>query len=214
MPVMQPPTEPMEVSDPNNIAETFVNGPFNIVKAGGLVHLTFTVARPNTNDLLKGSTMPGFQATVTCRLLMPLEMAEQLSRTLAETSKAAQPTGTTPEIIKLPDPPEKNPRPRETGTGLLEEERAMKSPIVKRSIVIDGHNTSVSLEDAFWDGLRVIAKDQRKTLSDLASSIDTNRKHGNLSSALRLFVLAHYQAQAASHLKDSRRSAIVAHPTH
>ena len=110
MPVMQP-TGPMDFSDPNNVPETFVNGPFNIVKAGGLVHLTFTAARPNTNDLFKGSTTPGFQATVTCRLLMPLEMAEQLSRTLAETSKAAQPTGTTPEIIKLPDPPKKRRTP-------------------------------------------------------------------------------------------------------
>src|SRR5262245_163081 len=107
MPVMQPPTGPIEVSDPNNVPETFVNGPFNIVKAGGTVHLTFTAARPNTNDLFKGSTTPGFQDTVTCGLLMPLEMAEQLSRTLAKTSKAAQPTVTTPEIIKLPDPPEK-----------------------------------------------------------------------------------------------------------
>ena len=75
----------------------------------------------------------------------------------------------------------------------------MKSTIVKRSIVLAGHKTSVSLEDAFWDGLKDIAKGQRKTLSDLVGSIDTNRKHGNLSSALRLFVLSHYQAQAASH---------------
>jgi predicted DNA-binding ribbon-helix-helix protein len=90
----------------------------------------------------------------------------------------------------------------------------MKSTIVKRSIVLGGHKTSVSLEDAFWDGLKDIAKDRRKTLSDLVGSIDTNREHGNLSSALRLFVLNHYQAQAASHLKDSRPSAIVAHASH
>ena len=90
----------------------------------------------------------------------------------------------------------------------------MKSAIVKRSIVLAGHKTSVSLEDAFWDGLKDIAKDRRKTLSDLVGSIDTNREHGNLSSALRLFVLSHYQAQAASHLKDSRPSAIVAHASH
>jgi len=75
----------------------------------------------------------------------------------------------------------------------------MKSTVVKRSVVVAGHKTSVSLEDQFWEGLRVIAKDQRKKLSDLVGSIDTNRKHGNLSSALRLFVLSHYQAQAASH---------------
>ena len=90
----------------------------------------------------------------------------------------------------------------------------MKSPVVKRSIVLAGHKTSVSLEDAFWEGLKDIAKDRRKTLSDLVGSIDTNREHGNLSSALRLFVLNHYQAQAASHLTDSRPSAIVAHASH
>jgi predicted DNA-binding ribbon-helix-helix protein len=75
----------------------------------------------------------------------------------------------------------------------------MKSTVVKRSIVVDGHKTSVSLEDQFWEGLKGIAKDQRKTLSELVGGIDTNREQGNLSSALRLFVLAHYQAQAASH---------------
>jgi predicted DNA-binding ribbon-helix-helix protein len=83
----------------------------------------------------------------------------------------------------------------------------MKSPVVKRSIVIDGRKTSVSLKDPFWEGLKEIAKDQRKTLSDLIGSIDTNREHGNLSSALRLFVLNHYKATAASHLTDSRPSA-------
>ena len=88
----------------------------------------------------------------------------------------------------------------------------MKSPVVKRSIVLAGHKTSVSLEDPFWEGLKEIAKDQRKKLSDLVGSIDTNRKHGNLSSALRLFVLSHYQA--ASHPKDGRPSAMVAHASH
>ena len=69
----------------------------------------------------------------------------------------------------------------------------MKSPVVKRSIVLAGHKTSVSLEDAFWEGLKEIAKTKRQTLSDLVGSIDTQREHGNLSSALRLFVLGHYQ---------------------
>src|SRR5262245_47853365 len=75
----------------------------------------------------------------------------------------------------------------------------MKSTVVCHTIVVAGHKTSVSLEDAFWDGLRVIAKDQRKSLSELVGGIDTNREQGNLSSAVRLFVLSHYQAQAASH---------------
>ncbi len=69
----------------------------------------------------------------------------------------------------------------------------MKSPVVKRSIVIAGHKTSVSLEDAFWKGLKEIAGSRHMTLSDLVSTIDTDRQHGNLSSAIRLFVLDHYR---------------------
>ena len=69
----------------------------------------------------------------------------------------------------------------------------MKSPVVKRSIVIAGHKTSVSLEDAFWKGLKEIATSREVTLSDLVASIDTDRRQGNLSSAIRLFVLDHYR---------------------
>ena len=71
----------------------------------------------------------------------------------------------------------------------------MKSPVVKRSIVIAGHKTSVSLEDEFWKGLKEIASGRDLTLSDMVASIDTDRRHGNLSSAIRLFVLDHYRAQ-------------------
>ena len=73
----------------------------------------------------------------------------------------------------------------------------MKSTVAKRSIVLAGHKTSISLEDAFWRALKDIAGSRRMTLSDLISSIDHERKRGNLSSALRLFVLNHYQARAA-----------------
>ena len=69
------------------------------------------------------------------------------------------------------------------------------SPVVKRSIVIAGHKTSVSLEDAFWQGLKEIATERGMTLSDLVATIDTGRHAGNLSSAIRLFVLDHYRAQ-------------------
>jgi predicted DNA-binding ribbon-helix-helix protein len=71
----------------------------------------------------------------------------------------------------------------------------MKSPVVKRSIVIAGHKTSVSLEDAFWKALKEIAGGRELTLSDLVASIDTDRRQGNLSSAIRLFVLDYYRAQ-------------------
>ncbi len=73
----------------------------------------------------------------------------------------------------------------------------MKSPVVKRSIVFAGHKTSVSLEDAFWKGLKEIATGREVTLSDLVASIDTDRRHGNLSSAIRLFVLDHYRVHSA-----------------
>jgi predicted DNA-binding ribbon-helix-helix protein len=71
----------------------------------------------------------------------------------------------------------------------------MKSPVVKRSIVIAGHKTSVSLEDAFWKGLKEIARGRDLTLSEMVSAIDNERAQGNLSSALRLFVLDQYRAQ-------------------
>ncbi len=67
----------------------------------------------------------------------------------------------------------------------------MKSSPVKHSVLFAGHKTSVSLEDAFWRGLKDIAMSRRMTVKDLINSI------ANLSSALRLFVLDHYQAQAA-----------------
>jgi predicted DNA-binding ribbon-helix-helix protein len=66
----------------------------------------------------------------------------------------------------------------------------MKSLVVKRSVVIDGHKTSVSLEDAFWSDLKEIARAQEATLSELVGKIDEKRQ-GNLSSAIRLFVLEH-----------------------
>jgi predicted DNA-binding ribbon-helix-helix protein len=71
----------------------------------------------------------------------------------------------------------------------------MKSPIVKRSIVVAGHKTSVSLEDAFWKGLKEIATGKGMALSEIVGTIDSARAQGNLSSALRLFVLDHYRSK-------------------
>jgi predicted DNA-binding ribbon-helix-helix protein len=70
----------------------------------------------------------------------------------------------------------------------------MKSLIIKRSVVIDGHKTSVSLEDAFWRGLKEIARAQQATLSNLVGEIEKTRQQGNLSSAIRLFVLDRVRA--------------------
>ena len=80
----------------------------------------------------------------------------------------------------------------------------MKSPVVKRSIVIAGHKTSVSLEDAFWKGLKEIAMGRDLTLSQMVAAIDFERAQGNLSSALRLFVLDHFVPRSARR-QDGRR---------
>src|ERR1700748_345970 len=82
----------------------------------------------------------------------------------------------------------------------------MKSPVVKRSIVIAGHKTSVSLEDAFWQALKEIAAASNMHLSGLVDEIKQRRAGSNLSSALRLFVLDHFRSQAAGGA-DTRKSA-------
>jgi len=80
----------------------------------------------------------------------------------------------------------------------------MKSPVVKRSIVVAGHKTSVSLEEAFWIGMKEICGLRNMTLSELAGEIDHNRQQGNLSSAIRLFVLDYFKSRAAAGAWDSR----------
>ena len=74
----------------------------------------------------------------------------------------------------------------------------MKSVVIKRSVALAAHKTSVSLEDAFWKGLKEIARQRDMTLSDLIASIDNDRQYGNLSSAIRLFVLDFYRGGRAS----------------
>jgi predicted DNA-binding ribbon-helix-helix protein len=81
---------------------------------------------------------------------------------------------------------------------------AMKSAVIKRSIVLAGHKTSVSLEDQFWGALKEIAEARKTTLSDLVTRIDSDRKHNNLSSAIRLFVLSFYRDQILDHRSRTR----------
>jgi len=71
----------------------------------------------------------------------------------------------------------------------------MKSPVIKRSIVIAGHKTSVSIEHAFWIALKEIAQLRRQSLGELIGSIDGARRGSNLSSAIRVFVLGYYRGQ-------------------
>jgi predicted DNA-binding ribbon-helix-helix protein len=74
-------------------------------------------------------------------------------------------------------------------------EKGLKSPVVKRSIVIAGHKTAVSVEDEFWNSLKKIAGERGMTVAALVAAIDANRNHANLSSAIRLFVLGFYRDQ-------------------
>jgi predicted DNA-binding ribbon-helix-helix protein len=68
----------------------------------------------------------------------------------------------------------------------------MKSKIARRTIIIGGRKTSLSLEDAFWNEFKMIAAERSTTLSELVSSINSSRKQPNLTSAIRLFVLNYY----------------------
>jgi predicted DNA-binding ribbon-helix-helix protein len=70
---------------------------------------------------------------------------------------------------------------------------AMKSSVAKRFVVFNGHKTSVSLEDEFWNALKEIAGKRAIHLSDLVAEVDERRGDANLSSALRVFVLDYYQ---------------------
>jgi predicted DNA-binding ribbon-helix-helix protein len=83
----------------------------------------------------------------------------------------------------------------------------MKSSVVKRSIVIDGHKTSVSLEDPFWTELKNIAHAQQVTLAELVTTIDDVRAQGNLSSAIRLFVLHHFREDKRMEVAEAHLSA-------
>jgi predicted DNA-binding ribbon-helix-helix protein len=74
----------------------------------------------------------------------------------------------------------------------------MKSAIVKRSISVGGHKTSVSLEAPFWDGLKEIAELRSLTVSQVVAEIDAHRHQGNLSSTIRLFVLDQARANAGA----------------
>lgn len=64
-----------------------------------------------------------------------------------------------------------------------------RSALVKRSLTISGHRTSISLEDAFWLRMKILASRRALSLSALVAQIDAARGESNLSSAIRVFVL-------------------------
>jgi predicted DNA-binding ribbon-helix-helix protein len=80
---------------------------------------------------------------------------------------------------------------------MISKNRTVPSPIAKRSINLDGHKTSISLEDAFWTALREIAVVHNMRMSELVSRIANGRDNKNLSSAIRVFVLDHYRQSAS-----------------
>jgi predicted DNA-binding ribbon-helix-helix protein len=84
----------------------------------------------------------------------------------------------------------------------------MKSRVVKHSIVIDGHRTSISLEDTFWKALREIARGRNVRLSELVASINAERKHDNLSSAIRLFILDFYSMRRGEETTAGKASQV------
>ncbi len=71
----------------------------------------------------------------------------------------------------------------------------MAQGLRKRSVVIAGHKTSVSLEDAFWAALKDIAAERGASVNDLVADIDS-RRSGNLSSAIRVTVVDWLRARA------------------
>jgi predicted DNA-binding ribbon-helix-helix protein len=71
----------------------------------------------------------------------------------------------------------------------------MSEGVVKRSVAVAGHRTSISLEEPFWDELKRIAAERGLSLNGLIADIDARRARTNLSSAIRLEILADLKAQ-------------------
>jgi predicted DNA-binding ribbon-helix-helix protein len=74
----------------------------------------------------------------------------------------------------------------------------MDSSVKKRSIMLNSHKTSISLEDKFWSCLQDIATERTMTLSKLIGALNAERNSGNLSSTIRVFVLDHYHKIAVA----------------
>jgi len=82
----------------------------------------------------------------------------------------------------------------------------MHTTVTKRSVIITGRKTSISLEDEFWHALKAIARRHQRTLSAVIGDIDQGRR-GNLSSAIRVFVLGSLGTQAP--INDGRDAGII-----
>ena len=82
---------------------------------------------------------------------------------------------------------------------------ALRTNTIKRSVCVDGHRTSVSLEDEFWDGLREIARHKNLTASELVATIASDRNRNNLSSEVRVFVLNHFRTHSGQKILSNER---------
>jgi predicted DNA-binding ribbon-helix-helix protein len=80
--------------------------------------------------------------------------------------------------------------------------------MAKRSVIIAGHKTSVSLENAFWDALKSAAARRSMTINELVTLVDGSR-HGNLSSALRVFLLSDQRGEAILTPRTVRHGAAI-----
>jgi predicted DNA-binding ribbon-helix-helix protein len=76
----------------------------------------------------------------------------------------------------------------------MDQRRQIKqTDVIKRSILLNGHKTSVSLENVFWQGLHEIAEHNHTKVALLVEQIDRDRNTCNLSSAIRVFVFKHFR---------------------
>jgi hypothetical protein len=91
MPVLQAPTGPVKISDPNHVPELFVNGPFNVIGMGPMVQIILTTVRPDTADMFKGNNNPKFRLIVSSRIIMPVEMAKQLAQAVGQSAAGPVP---------------------------------------------------------------------------------------------------------------------------
>ena len=82
---------------------------------------------------------------------------------------------------------------------------AARANAIKRSVNIDGHRTSVSLENEFWDGLREIARHKNMAASELVATIAVGRNRKNLSSEVRVFVLNHFRTHGGQKILSNER---------
>lgn len=75
--------------------------------------------------------------------------------------------------------------------------RRGNSPVIKRTVYVDGRKTQITLEDSFWTTLKEIAQTQGVMVSQVVTEIEKSRQGGNLSSAVRIFVLDRVRSKKA-----------------